>query len=267
MKKKYNREIYLFVLNHAAGKTTNELLEIINKRFGNIFTASSLKAFKSNHGIKSGVSRGGQNKGKSKLFAPEIQKFIKENAKGLYNKELTDLVNKTFGTAYTVNQIDCYKSNNGIVSGLTGHFEKGHISHNKGKKMSPEQYAKCKATMFKKGNVPHNTVPVGTEVVIKDGYTKVKIAQPDVWAHKHRLIYEKAHGCKVSDDQMVIFLDGDCTNFDIKNLALISRAEGLSLMQQKLRSSDAEITRAGVGVVRLQNKIKEVKKRGDKSGN
>ena len=46
-------------------------------------------------------------------------------------------------------------------SGLTHQFKKGIILHNKGKKMSAEQYEKSKATMFKSGQLPANTIYFG----------------------------------------------------------------------------------------------------------
>ncbi|MEG2177117.1 MAG: HNH endonuclease, partial [Oscillibacter sp.] len=47
--------------------------------------------------------------------------------------QLTELVNAKFETAYSVEQIRAYKKNHKITSGISTHFEKGHISHNAGK--------------------------------------------------------------------------------------------------------------------------------------
>lgn len=56
-------------------------------------------------------------------------------------------------------------------------MKNGNIPFNKGKKgyMSAEQYEKCKQTMFKKGNIPANHRPIGSERVGKDGYILIKI--------------------------------------------------------------------------------------------
>jgi len=209
--KKYNREVYEFVAANVKGRTTDELTKLTNETLGTNFTISQMHAYKSNHKLKSGVRYTGADK-RAKLFPDEIVKFIKDNVSGMYNKDLTELVNKTFGTSYTVKQIDCYKTNHKIFSGLTGHFEKGHIPQNKGKKMKPEQYKKCAGTMFKKGHIPHNHRPVGSERIGKDGYIEIKVAEPKKWKGKHVKIYEDYHG-PVSKGCKVIFLDKNNRNF------------------------------------------------------
>ena len=132
----------------------------------------------------------------------------------------------------------------------------------KGKKMSPEQYAKSAPTMFGKGHRPANTLPVGTELELSDGYTWVKIAEIDHakkninWRQKHRLIWEQNNG-PVPDGCRIIFKDGDKQNFDINNLSCVSLAELARLNQYHMISDDPEITEAGINFVKLQGMIQE----------
>lgn len=261
MKKKYSDQVYDFISRHVKGRTIYELVQLTNEAMGTNFTISQMQSYKRNYHLKSDIRYNG-NKG-SKLFPPEIVEFIGKNAPGKYNKELTDLVNSTFKTDYKVNQIDCFKNNNKISSGLTGQFEKGHIPANKGKKMSAEQYEKCAETMFKKGNIPHNYRPVGSERAdAKDGYISVKIADPNKWKLKHVLIYEEHYG-PVPKGHKVIFLDKNKRNFNIENLALVSNGEMAMLNKNRRISECLEITKAGLALEKskaaVRKKVKDAK--------
>src|SRR5436189_5539728 len=57
-------------------------------------------------------------------------------------------------------------------------IKKGNIPVNKGKKMRPEVYARCAGTMFKKGQISKNKLPLGSMRVSKDGYLEIKITEP-----------------------------------------------------------------------------------------
>ena len=103
----------------------------------------------------------------------------------------------------------------------SGKFKKGMTSHNKGKKLSDSTKTKLAKTMFKSGNRPHNSLPVGAESEDKDGYLIVKIAEPSVWQYKHHIAY----GEPVPKGHKVIFIDGNKRNFDKANLMLVSNAE------------------------------------------
>lgn len=103
-------------------------------------------------------------------------------------------------------------------------FPKGHVSHNKGKKMPPEIYAKCQPTMFKKGNSPHNHREVGSERVNVYGYREVKVAEPNRWRLKHRIIWEEVNG-EIPKGYNVQFKNHDSLDCRIENLYLISKAE------------------------------------------
>lgn len=108
-----------------------------------------------------------------------------------------------------------------------GHrFKKGHIPVNKGKQMPKHVYEKAQATMFRKGHIPVNHKPVGHERVNKYGYIDIKIAEPNKFVLKHRLIWEQAHG-PIPKGYNVQFRDGNRQNCTLDNLYLISRLEQL----------------------------------------
>lgn len=191
-------------------------------------------------------------------YTDEMKQFILDNYKGRYNQELADLFNQKFNTNITSRMIKSYKANNKLNSGLTGKFRKGQTPHNKGKKMPKEVYEKVKHTMFAKGNVPPNHRPVGSERISKDGYIEVKVAEPNKWRLKQRVVYEETKG-KIPEGCPIIFLDGNKRNFDIDNLRCITRSELLYLNCNGLNNSN-EITETGILMARLdraKNKKKQ----------
>lgn len=242
------------------GKTCKELTELVNLKFGTDFTVTAMKSYKKRYKLKSYISRGSKA-GESKLFPEEIQEFIKSNASGKGNAELTALVNKHFGTEYLKSQIKSYKKNHHISSGLDGRFKQGHIPCNKGEKMPVEVYEKCKNTMFKKGNIPFNHKPVGSERLSKDGYIQIKIAEPNKWQLKHIVLWEEHNG-KVPKNCALIFLDNNKENIVLENLALVSRAELLVINRSKLKSESPEITKVGINIAKVKYVINKRKKAG-----
>ena len=191
-------------------------------------------------------------------YTDEMKQFILDNYKGRYNQELADLFNQKFNTNVTSRTIKSYKANNKLNSGLSGKFRKGQTPHNKGKKMPKEVYEKVKHTMFANGNVPPNHRPVGSERISKDGYIEVKVAEPNKWRLKQRVVYEEAKG-KIPEGYTIIFLDGNKRNFDIDNLRCITRSELLYLNCNGLNNSN-EITETGILMARLdraKNKKKQ----------
>ena len=104
---------------------------------------------------------------------------------------------------------------------IASRFKKGHVPANKGKRMSPEQYARCAGTMFKKGNVPKCHRPVGSERVNVDGYVEVKVAEPNKWRAKHRVEWEKAYG-PIPKGCNIQFRNGNSQDIRLENLYMIS---------------------------------------------
>ena len=128
--------------------------------------------------------------------------------------------------------------------------------------MSLFQYEKSKPTMFKKGNIPANARAIGSERIDKNGYILIKIQDGHKnknWTRKHRYLYEQAYG-KVPEGHKVIFADGNNRNFDLQNLIVVSDAEELIMNRNKLFKEDAELTKTGVVIAKVLDRVNKRKK-------
>lgn len=199
-------------------------------------------------------------------YTKEIVDFIRDNVKGISNKELVRLVNERFGEdTVTETAIHHIKTRYKLKNGLCHKFKKGHLPANKGAKMSDELKAKVSATWFKKGHLPHNTAPLGTETIDKkDGYIRVKVnntRNKDVdWKYKHHIVWEEHYG-KVPKGCNIIFLDGNKQNVNIDNLACVTNNELCRLNQHGLIFDDAKLTETGINIARVKIAINEAKKK------
>lgn len=195
-------------------------------------------------------------------YSEEQKEFIITNNYGKYSKELAEMFNQHFNTNITAKEIAYFRKNNKLNSGLTGQFKKGNVAHNKGKKqieyMSQESIERTKATRFKKGNNPKNYRPVGSERITKDGYIEVKVADPNKWETKNKIIYKQYYG-DIPKGHKVIYADGNKLNNDINNLILVSDNEELIMNKYKLRTEDIELTKTGYLIAKVIDKTNMVK--------
>lgn len=118
----------------------------------------------------------------------------------------------------------------GSSVGAAGRFSKGHTPWNAGKK-GYDPGGRSVTTRFKKGQRPQTWVPVGTEVVDRDGYRKRKVrddAPPGQsrhnWKFVHVLVWEEHRG-PVPKGHAVVFRDGNRKNIRIDNLELVNRRD------------------------------------------
>lgn len=81
--------------------------------------------------------------------------------------------------------------------------------------------------MFQKGQACWNHKEVGSERVNVDGYLEVKVAEPNKWQLKHRIVWEKANGT-IPKGHNVQFKNGNKQDLRIENLYLISKAEQMA---------------------------------------
>lgn len=261
MAQKYTAEHIEYLRTIAPGRYISQIVQLMNEKFGLDLSYAQIKALMSNRSIRNGMKLRCRPEKVHRLTTLEQDEWIKANALGKSGAELINMIKNKFGIIFTPEQIKSYKSRKHINTGLTGHFKKGSVPKNKGKKLSPELYEKAAPTMFKKGHRPSNYCPVGTVLVKGDGYTYVKIADPGVWKQKHVLVWEAVNGPRPKGHKL-IFADGNKQNFRLENIILVSNAEHVRLNQNHLISDNADITKAGVLLAKLITKSAKLK-RGD----
>ena len=132
-------------------------------------------------------------------------------------------------------------------------FKKGSVPPNKGKKMSPEVYEKVKETMFKKGNSPVNHREVGSERINVDGYIEIKVAEPNRWRLKHRIIWEQVNG-EIPKGYNVQFKNHNTQDCRIENLYIISKAEQMRTENSLMARYPEEVQE----VIRLKGVVNRI---------
>ena len=153
-------------------------------------------------------------------YTEEQKQFFQDNVFGHSHKEIQEIFIKRFGIYITRSQISAYIKNNHLSTGRTGRFEKGNIPYNKGVHSCPKG---CEKGWFKKGQTPPNHREVGEERINVDGYIEIKVAEPNKWRLKHRVVWEKENG-PIPEGYIVILKDGNRLNTDVDNLMLAKRS-------------------------------------------
>lgn len=172
--------------------------------------------------------------------------------------QCVDQFNQAFGLNLTVLQMRSAARNHNITCDRSGCFQKGNVSWNKGRRM-PKSFQSVE-TQFKRGEMPHNYLPVGSERISRDGYIEVKVADPKTWRAKHRLVWEAANG-PIPKGYAVIFMDQNKTNIALDNLRLISRKYLAVANRMGLLTQSAELTETGLLVARVKIATGEAKAR------
>lgn len=122
----------------------------------------------------------------------------------------------------------------------------GNVPVNKGKRMTPEIYEKCKATMFKAGRSNHNELYDGA-ITLRHShihrkeppYYHIRLSKGN-WVGLHTFNWEKKYG-KVPSGHCLWFKDGNSLNPDVDNLELITRAENMRRNSCSLRLTDGYV--------------------------
>lgn len=192
-------------------------------------------------------------------YTEKEREFFRSYVPGHSHKEILEAFNRRFEAPISLTQVKGYIKNNKLNTGRTGRYEKGHVPANKGTHIGGWE-----PTQFKKGCIPVNHKPVGTESVRRNykrgsKYVWIKVAEPNHWRMKHVVVWEQQYG-KVPRNKIVIFLDGDPLNTDITNLAIIDRSTHVRMNQSNLRTGDPELTMTGIKTAELITKIAAVKR-------
>lgn len=156
----------------------------------------------------------------------------------------------------------------GWLTGRTGQFVPGQVSHNKGRKgfCTPGS----EKGWFRKGNRPHTWRGAGHETVDpKDGYVWMIVDEvnpytgaPTRRVMKHRWLWEQANG-PVPEGHALKCLDGDRMNTDPANWVVVPRGLLSRLNGKPGRNYDAaeaEVKPAIMAVARLEHLAAEIRK-------
>ncbi len=161
----------------------------------------------------------------------------------------------------------------GWRTGRTGHFTKGQVPANKGKKC-PEgvggRHPNARRSQFKKGQEPHNTKHLGHERLSKDGYVEISVAETNPhtgygrrYVHKHVHLWEALNG-PVPEGHCLKSLDGDRTNTDPANWIAIPRGAlprlngGRASRVMAYDTAPAELKPAILAIAQIEHRAKEI---------
>jgi len=188
------------------------------------------------------------------LYTAQQLDFVKSNCT-LERKELTKRFNEKFNTNLSIDNISGLCKRNKWRTGRTGCFEKGRTPPNKGTK----GLTGANRTSFKKGQSVWNTKPIGYERIDKkDGYVHIKIAEPNVFALKHRHEWEKHYG-PVPDNHVVAFKNQDKTDCRIENLILMSKSEMVRYAQSFHKLANSETNETCLLMAKVKTKACDLK--------
>lgn len=193
-------------------------------------------------------------------YTEEEKAFFVEFVPGHSYREIVDEFNRRFPEPITISQVKGCIGRYKLNTGRTGRFEKGNTPWSKGRGMTEEQRRLMKPTMFKKNHRPHNTLPVGTEKKLADGYwwrklyDTPKAPQYVNWKQIHRIVWEEHNG-PIPEGYYVIFKDGNRDNLDISNLACVSKRVHCQMCKQQLYRDDPKLTETGLIIAELRDAV------------
>ena len=181
--------------------------------------------------------------------------FVEREYQDISRDDLLERLNAKYDLSLTINQLIAFLKNNKITSGRTGRFEKGHKPAPNARPKGPNK------TSFSKGHTPHNALPIGTERN-NYGYVEVKVAEPNTWEAKQRLVYKEFVG-DLKESDVVRFVDGDRMNFSPDNLVKVSRAQHAYLSRIGYLSQPQLLRPTILAVSHLQERIRVIESNED----
>lgn len=234
-------------------------------------SAANLHGLRKRKGWKVGRDPG-RFKGRHVRYSPAEIAWLRDNCLMEINAWCAAFL-KAFGRDdVTPAKLHSLRKRMGWKTGRTGHFEKGGVSHNKGKICPPGRggrHPNAQATQFRKGLVPINYRGPGHESTDDDGYCWIIIDQTNPWTgaattrvQKHRWLWEQANG-PVPEGQVLKCLDGNKSNSDPSNwklipIGLLPRLNGKS--GRRYDHAPAELKPTIMAVAQLEHAVRSRRK-------
>ena len=166
-------------------------------------------------------------------FTKEQRQFIFDNYKNITTYQLQEMFNKHFNSNIRYKTFRNFLLNNHLKNDVDTRFKKGEDNLN----YKPNGYERVYNHMGLK------------EILVKVDNCKYET--------KQRLIYKEKFG-NIPNNHTVIFLDGNRNNFNIDNLALVSKKQVRVMCLFDLFYNDKELTKTGIILANLKLKVKEV---------
>lgn len=251
----YTPEMLSFIETGYKQMSVVELTAAFNERFSTEKTRDQIKGQISRHKFKCGRSTGHAKKGKSICFTDEQIAWLTKAYKIHGRPQLPALFEKEFGEVRTYTQIVGFLKRRKIKAGRTGHFKAGVPSWSAGTK----GVLKANSGSFKKNQVPHNYVPVGSYRITSYGYPQYKMAEPNVWENESALMW-KAHRGDIPDGMKIYHLDGDKLNTHIDNLALVDNAESMNLTHLGVKNAPLEFKESVLLIAKINAKASSIER-------
>lgn len=206
-----------------------ELHAQFQEKFNREVTLAALNSVCKRNGWHSGrKSKGGSH------YAPEVIQFISDN-RTMPREELKNAVNAKFNLDMTYKGLTSLCRRQRFTTG-----RKGHFGEHDGWRQS----------------VQFKTQPIGYETrPDKRGRVYVKVGQPSEYRLKHHVIWEQHFGL-IPKNHVIVFKDGDDTNFHPSNLIAVHRgAIGTLNRRYKPQQADKEIKPLLLTMAQIDHKI------------
>lgn len=163
-------------------------------------------------------------------YTKEFEDFVRENISKYTKEDFISLLEKRYKIKMSKTALKCYIKRHEIEGRYTDYKE-----------------------YMVRSTAKHK---IGAERMTKDGII-VKVAQPNVWRRKSRVMYEKYHNCKLTDNDYILFLNGNRNDFSKENLFKSTNQEKCYLHNWGTSSKNRELTKTGILSARLYIKSKE----------
>ena len=204
------------------------------------------------------------------IYTEEEKEFVKNNITKYFLPDLVKVFNKTFNSNITFVQLKNLKHKMKLKSGLPStHFGN---TYTKGTKRTEEQRARMSLAAKKRATKEYRenmsiarrkaAKKIGYRTINNQGYVYIKIKNEarknDNYISEARYVYEKHYG-EIPKGYWIYHLDGNVSNNNIDNLMALDRKIVASLNITGLKSTDKDLTKLGIDILKINRKIKEKK--------